>query len=296
MSGFHEGLKAHLATGLTTTCRCWAVLRQDGTRLGFTDHDLDLAFDGYTFRADTGLSARALQQTTGLSVDNTEALGALCDGAISEVDIEAGRYDEAEVLAWLVNWCDVEERHLQFRGTIGEIKRVGGAFEAELRGLTERLNLPLGRVFQKPCSAVLGDAACGFDTGQPGYAATRAVETVEARRVFRFAALDGFAPDWFRHGVLRVQSGAAAGLSGLIKRDVSDAAGRAIELWHPLRADIAPGDLLRLEAGCDKRAATCRFKFNNLLNFQGFPDIPGDDWSITDPSRSPGLDGGSRRR
>ena len=29
------------------------------------------------FRAGTGLTARALQQTTGLSVDNTEALGAL---------------------------------------------------------------------------------------------------------------------------------------------------------------------------------------------------------------------------
>ncbi|MGR3405211.1 MAG: DUF2163 domain-containing protein, partial [Roseovarius indicus] len=33
----------------------------------------------------------------------------------------------------------------------------------------------------------------------------------------------------------------------------------------------------------------------NFLNFQGFPDIPGDDWSYTDPSRAGRLDGGSRR-
>ncbi len=295
MTGFNKGLKAHLATGLTTTCRCWAVVRQDGLRMGFTDHDCALGFDGYEFRAETGLSARALQQTTGLSVDNTEALGVLRDGAITETDIEAGRYDEAQVLAWLVNWRNVEERQLQFRGTIGEIKRAGGAFEAELRGLTERLNVPLGRVFQKPCSAVLGDRACGFDMSLPGYASERAVETVEARRVFRFAALDGFAPDWFRHGVLRVLSGPASGLSGMIKRDHSDAKGRSVELWQPLRAEIRTGDLLRLEAGCDKRAGTCRLKFDNFLNFQGFPDIPGDDWSITDPSRSAALDGGSRR-
>jgi len=52
---------------------------------------------------------------------------------------------------------------------------------------------------------------------------------------------------------------------------------------------------VRLEAGCDKRMGTCQLKFNNLLNFQGFPDIPGDDWSITDPSRVARLDGGSRR-
>ena len=295
MSGFHAGLKAHLATGLTTTCRCWALVREDGLRLGFTDHDCPLAFDGHAFRADTGLSARALQQTTGLSVDNTEALGALRDDAITEADIEAGRYDGAEVLAWLVNWQNVDERQLQFRGTIGEIKRAGGAFEAELRGLTERLNLPLGRVFQKPCSAVLGDRDCGFDMGLPGYASERPVETVEARRVFRFAALDGFAPDWFRHGMLRVLSGPATGLSGMIKRDVTDTTGRSIELWHPLRAVIGTGDLVRLEAGCDKRMGTCQLKFNNLLNFQGFPDIPGDDWSITDPSRVARLDGGSRR-
>ena len=75
-----------------------------------------------------------MQQSTGLSVDNTEALGALSDAAIREADIEAGRYDGAEVRAWLVNWADVSARQLQFRGSIGELRRAGGAFEAELRG------------------------------------------------------------------------------------------------------------------------------------------------------------------
>ncbi len=295
MSGLHEGLKAHLKTGVTTTCRCWALTRRDGVVLGFTDHDCALRFDGITFRADTGLSALALQQSTGLSVDNTEALGALCDAAINEEDIEAGRYDGAEVLAWLVNWADVGQRQLQFRGTIGELRRSGGAFEAELRGLTETLNRPLGRVYQKPCSAVLGDGACRVDLGAPGYGTTRAVENVAERRVFRFGALEGFDAGWFQHGRLTMTSDAASGLSGLIKRDRADRAGRAIELWHPLRGDIQPGDMLRIEAGCDKRAATCRVKFNNLANFQGFPDIPGDDWSISDPSKAGNLSGGSRR-
>ena len=296
MTGFNAPLKAHLQRGLTTTCRCWAVIRADGTTLGFTDHDCTLEFDSVTFRADTGLGAKALQQTTGLSVDNTEALGALSDAAITEEDIEAGRYDAAEVKAWLVNWANVEERQLQFRGTIGEIRRAGGAFEAELRGLTDLLNVPLGRVFQKPCSAILGDAACGFDLSQPGYQVEAIVSEVEDRRVLRVPALDGVAPDWFRHGVLQVIDGKAAGLSGSIKRDVSLADARKIELWHPLRADIRPGDAIRLTAGCDKRVKTCRFKFDNFLNFQGFPDIPGDDWSISDPAREQRLDGGSRRR
>ena len=97
-------LAAHLAGGLTTLCHAWAVTRTDGALFGFTDHDRDLAFDGITFRADSGLSARALQQGTGLSVDNTEALGLLSDAGLSEVDIVAGRFDVAEVRCWRVNW------------------------------------------------------------------------------------------------------------------------------------------------------------------------------------------------
>jgi len=291
-----SGLLSHLGTGVTTTCRCWALTRRDGVVMGFTDHDRALAFEGVTFRPDTGLSALALQQTTGLSVDNTEALGALSDAAIREADIEAGRYDGAGLRAWLVNWQDVAARALIFAGTIGELRRAGGAFEAELRGLTDALNVPLGRVYQKRCSAVLGDRDCTFDPHTPGYVAERPAEVVEENRVFRFAEMGAFAEDWFRHGVIRVQSGAATGLIGLIKRDRMEGAGRAIELWHPLGATVLQGDALRIEAGCDKRMETCQFKFDNLLNFQGFPDIPGDDWTITDPTKSPALDGGSRRR
>ena len=288
-------LLEHLGTGVTTTCRAWALTRRDGVVMGFTDHDRLLAFEGIAFRPDTGLSALALQQTTGLSVDNTEALGALNDAAIREADIDAGRYDGAELRAWLVNWQDVAARRLLFRGSIGELRRAGGAFEAELRGLTDALNVPLGRVYQKACSAVLGDRDRRFDLDTPGYVSERPAEEVEESRVFRFAEMGGFAEDWFRHGVIRVLSGAAAGLIGLIKRDRTEGTGRVIELWHPLGAKVMPGDALRIEAGCDKRRGTCQFKFDNLVNFQGFPDIPGDDWTITDPSKAPRLDGGSRR-
>ena len=290
-----SGLLSHLGAGVTTTCRCWALTRRDGVVMGFTDHDRALAFEGVAFRPDTGLSALALQQTTGLSVDNTEALGALSDAAIREADIEAGRYDGAGLRAWLVNWQDVAARALIFAGTIGELRRAGGAFEAELRGLTDALNVPLGRVYQKSCSAVLGDRDCTFDLDTPGYVSERPAEVVEENRVFRFAEMGGFAEDWFRHGVIRVLSGAATGLIGLIKRDRVEGAGRVIELWQPLGATVLQGDVLRIEAGCDKRMETCQFKFDNLLNFQGFPDIPGDDWTITDPTKSPALDGGSRR-
>lgn len=283
----------HLATGATTVCRAWAVTRRDGAVFGFTDHDRDLVFDGVTFRAGTGLTAAALQQTTGLAVDNSEALGALSDAGVTEADLMAGLFDGAAVRLWLVNWADVTQRQPLFTGTLGEVTRAAGAFRAELRGLAERLNQPQGRVFLKACSAVLGDAACRFDLTQPGYAAERAVETVQDGRLFRWAAFAGFDDRWFERGRAVVLTGAAAGAVAVIKNDRLRGAAREVELWQALGAPVAPGDLLRLEAGCDKLADTCRLKFGNFLNFRGFPHLPGEDWLTSYPVPDRPADGGS---
>ncbi|WP_299549300.1 DUF2163 domain-containing protein [uncultured Tateyamaria sp.] len=295
MSGQSEEFLAHTAEGVTTLCRAWAILRTDGKTFGFTDHDTPLIFDGIEFRADTGLSAAALAQSTGLSVDNTEALGALTDASVREDDIEAGRFDNAEVRAWMVNWADPDVRWLQFRGSIGELRRSGGAFHAELRGLTEALNRPLGRIYQKPCTAVLGDGACRFNLDQPGYRYDGQPDRVIEGRVFEWDDMSHFEPQWFMRGRLDVTSGSAAGLWGMIKRDVLEDGVRRIELWEAVRGQVNSQDHVRLTAGCDKRFETCRLKFANLLNFQGFPDLPSDDWMMAYPTSGGTNSGGSLR-
>ena len=52
---------------------------------------------------------------------------------------------------------------------------------------------------------------------------------------------------------------------------------------------------MRLVAGADTTMDAHLAKFGTLLDFKGFPDIPGDDWSFTDPARATDVDGGSRR-
>ncbi len=294
MSGDAEALLAHLETGLTTVCRAWRVTRRDGVVLGFTDHDRDLQIEDVVFRAGGGMTARALEQGNGLAVDNTEALGVLSHAAIRAEDIRAGRYDGAEVVIWEVNWADPTARRAVFRGHLGEITEQGAGFEAELRGLAESLGQPQGRVYQKGCSAVLGDAACRVDLTAPGYAIEADLVAVDDARILRFAPMPGFDLRWFERGRAEVLSGAAQGLVGVIKADrwLDDA--REIELWQGLRADLAPGDRVRLEAGCDKRAETCRLKFHNLLNFQGFPHMPGEDWLMAYPAQGGVHDGGRR--
>ncbi|MBK5926034.1 DUF2163 domain-containing protein [Rhodobaculum claviforme] len=289
-------LQAHLETGTTTIARAWAVTRRDGEVAGFTDHDRDLAFEGITFRARTALTASALQQMTGLGVDNTEAAGALSDAGLREVDILSGRLDGAEVRLWWVNWADVTERALKFRGWLGDITRVGRAFRAELLGLSEPLGRSQGRVYQAPCSAVLGDAACGVDVMVPALSVAAVPQAVPEGDRLVFAALQDHAPGWFARGRLEVLEGPAAGLGGLIKSDREGAGGREIVLWERLPVPLGAGHAVRLVAGCDKRADTCRNKFGNFLNFQGFPHIPGEDWMMAVPRQGGLNDGGSLKR
>lgn len=278
-----EALFDHLATGATTVCRAWSVTRRDGEVLGFTDHDRDLVVDGVTCRADTGMTARVLHQTTGLSVDNTEAYGALSAMAITEADLIAGRYDGAEIRAFLVNWQSPDDFVEQFRGFLGEVTRSGGAFKAELRGLSEKLNQPQGKAYTPTCSAVLGDGECRFNLAQPGYSVTAVVDSVEDGRGFVLASVSGFDDRWFEGGRFEVLTGPAAGLVGVVKNDRQDGGRRLIDLWTSIGAEIGAGDQVRLQAGCDKTPNTCRVKFANFLNYRGFPHIPGEDWLASYP-------------
>ncbi|MRX50691.1 DUF2163 domain-containing protein [Paracoccus sp. S-4012] len=272
-------------SGVTTTrARAWAVKRGDGLVLGFTDHDAALSFEGIRFRPETGMSAAAVMQSAGLAVDNSEVAGMLTDDAITEADLAAGRWDGAEVRFWEVDWTAVDERRLMFRGSLGEITRKGASFRAELRGLAEALNRPCGRVYHTRCSALLGDGACRVNLDAPGYRGEAVVAAVEEETRITLLALPGHDAGWFERGVLEALDGAAKGLSGSIKRDVARAdGGREVELWAGLRAGLAPGDRVRLTAGCDRRVETCRLKFNNHLNFRGFPHLPSEDW-LTAPS------------
>lgn len=292
--GYPDELKAHLQSGYTTIARAWAVTRRDGRVLGFTDHDGRLGFDGIAFEPDSGMTAKAIARGTGLSVDNTESYGALSSDAISEADILAGRYDGAEIRAWIVNWADVRQRALLFRGHLGDITRGAGAFTAELRGLAEALGVERGQVYHPKCAAVLGDSACRFDLDTPGFCIERDVEVIEDGVVLRFGAMTDFPDRWFEKGRVRMLGGAATGLVGAVKRDrILDNGQREIDLWQRFGADVVSGDRIRIDAGCDKRSVTCRTKFENFANFRGFPHIPGDDWLISYPVRSGVNNGGS---
>jgi uncharacterized phage protein (TIGR02218 family) len=68
--------------------------------------------------------------------------------------------------------------------------------------------------------------------------------------------------------------------------EVKTASAGSITLALPMPYPIEAGDAYTASAGCDKNASTCAGSFDNILNFRGFPHIPGPDAVLAYPDAS----------
>ncbi len=278
MKTLSSDFAAHLASGATTLCWCWRIERRDGTVLGFTDHDNTLAFDGTTYEAASGFTASDISDGLGLSVDNLEVTGALSSATLTDDDLAAGRYDDARIAIYRVNWSDPSQRVLMRSGSIGEVRRTGSMFTAELRGLAHYLQQPTGRLIQQTCDADLGDARCKIDLTSPTFRGTGTIVTANSARRFTVAGIDAFETRFFSRGLFAFTSGASAGLKIEVKSHTKLATSVEMELWAEAEDPPASGDAFVVTAGCDKRFETCKSRFANTINFRGFPSIPGNQF------------------
>lgn len=289
MKTLPAGLQDLLDSGATTLVYCWRITRKDELVQGFTEHDNDLEFDGTTFLASSGFSATRIQQSLGLSVDNLEVQGALSSDTLNEQDLAVGLYDDATVELFWVNFEDVDQRVLISKGSIGEVKRQETAFTAEFRSLAHKLNQATGRTYQRYCDATVGDTRCGVNINNETYRGEGEVTSVSGR-ILTHSGLEAYEAAWFTHGILTFTSGDNDGLSFEVKRHSTT----QVELWREPALPVLVTDTFRITAGCKKDNITCRTKFDNLINFQGFPFMPGNDVIQQHPKQGEGgMNGGS---
>lgn len=291
MKTLSPALQAHLVEGTTTLAWCWRITRADGVSFGFTDHDRTLSFEGTDFEPESGFTASEVRAGSDLSVDAQDAEGVLSSDRITETDILDGRWDNAEVELWRVNWAEPGQRVLLRRGAIGQVRRGRVAFVAEVRSLAHVLGQTVGRTFQAGCDAALGDGRCGVNLEAAAFRGTGAVTDLLRDRAFTASGLGSFAAGWFAHGTVEWTSGANAGRRAeVLAHDLVDGLAILTLLEAPVRP-VAEGDGFIARAGCDKRVATCSTKFGNVANFRGFPHIPGQDTILRYASRDGGHDG-----
>lgn len=272
MKSISAALLAHIQGETTTLATCWKVTRTDGQVFGFTDHCSDLTIDGVVYSASSGYTATSIQSASGMNVDNLDIHGALDSNTITEQDLLAGLWDFAAVEIFIVNYSDLTMGSLNLRtGNLGAVQTGRGMFVAELRGMMQRLQQAVGRLVMPACNADLGDSRCGInlETFTDGTVAGTVV-SVSSNRQFTDTSLTQ-AAGWFDGGLLAWTSGMNAGLAAEVKTFASG----AITLHLPMPYAVQTGDAFTITVGCNKSLATCRDKFSNVVNFRGFPHLPG---------------------
>lgn len=296
MRSIQPALQTKLDSGSTTMCWCMLITRTDGVKLGFTEHDRDLTFGGNTYKATLGLTMTAVEQSAQLNVDTQEASGPtrnleLSSDYLNERDLALGLFDNAAVELHYVDWSDTSLREHISSGNIGEVTRAGLEFKAELRGLSHNLNEEKGLIYQKQCSATLGDIRCQVNLEDAAYKGTGAVTLVDGDNYFEASGLDTFELAWFDFGKITWLTGDNAGTIMEVKRHALNPV--SIETWQPMPFPVQVGDTFEIRAGCDLMFNTCTTKFDNALNHRGFPHIPGNNTVVNYPTSGENNDGGS---
>lgn len=120
-------------------------------------------------------------------------------------------------------------------------------------------------VYSSQCNHVLGDAGCKINLSLPAFHFGGTISAASGNTI-TVPGASGY-PDGFFSG------GYVEALSGLDARLILSHTGNTLQLLLPFPF-TAVGQVVTLFAGCDHTAPTCKSKFDNVLNYGGFPFVP----------------------
>lgn len=256
----------------TTTIAILVQLKlKDGTIFAFTDVDKDITFDNVTYKKSLGISPSAISSESGMSVDNLEFEGLIDEDLFTETDIRAGRLNGAFFQLFRCNYMKIENGvEILTKGWVGDLTTGNTNFNFEVRGLSQLIQSNVGTIYKPACDANLGDKRCKILIDN--YTVTGSVAGSTVGNI----VIDSSRTEeenWFKYGLFTFTSGENAGYSVEVKSFKNG----QFEFQLPFFRTIADGDTYKVYAGCDKSIDTCKAKFNNVLNFRGYPQIPNPD-------------------
>jgi len=269
-------LLQHFGEEVTSIAICYHITRKDAVEFGYTDHDLDLTVGGTLYQSLAGNDSSQLKANVGLGVDTAEVMLLFDDAGITEADILAGRFENAVLWVFAVNYEAIASQGavtLAY-GYIGELRLNGEVAVHEFRSLTQMLQKNIGRRYTPVCDAQLGDSRCGIDmdASPAAYKVSDTVASVTSRAVFDTNSTG--ATDYI-NGRIVWTGGANLGLDMEVKS--WDPASTTINLILPMPFEISAADAFTCYHGCNKTFEDCTSRFSNGDRFRGFPHIPGLD-------------------
>ncbi len=237
-------------------------LATDGTVWRYTSYDSDVVFDGDTYST-TPIKRGKVTYDAQLRA--------------TKIQISVDRLSEA-VIKYLVKhpvettWVTITKTFADFltegvvifKGEIGSVTFSGQSAKLDCTGYEIFLSQKIPRFrFQIMCNHFLFDPKCGLDKDDHKVDTTVAsVETDERTLVVN--SIGGHADNFFTFGWLE---------KGADKRMIISHTGTSIVLQHRL-ADIIATDSVTIYGGCDRTIQICAAKYDNVVQYGGFPYIP----------------------
>ena len=261
---------------------CYTFTMRTGLILTFTNADVPVALNGYTYAANAVLvDGLRFKCAAGLDVDQQQiTLSARATDTIGGVAflhaIRNGVFDGCEIQrerAFLSSWTAKPIGSvILFKGrvsTVDSVGRTSAAITVNSDLTLLDLNMPRN-LYQPTCNHVLYDSGCGLVKN--AFSASGTVGVGVTNVVIPWSG----ALAVYTQGTIVFSSGVNSGVSANIKSATSS----ALTLSYPLLVPPAVGDAFTVAQGCDHTMATCQSKFGNLGNFRGFPFVPPPTYAL----------------
>lgn len=274
----------HQTDCVTSLCQIWKITRRDGKVYRYTSLDRDLVFGGKVYKACGSLDPSASDNSSVMgSVGSQTLTGIIRDDGISEAELFGGLFDDAYVTSDLVSFDDPTfvPRRLA-SGWIGQITQGRVVHSLEVVSIGARIEQQaLVRVVSPTCSHKFGDAGCGLNVEAMKIPAE--ITRVMDRGLFYVSVVNpGDDARQWANGRVRFLDGVNAGVVREFKS--IDFATGLLSLWALTGLAPAPGDKIEILPGCDlTREGGCT-AYANIINFGGFPDVPGTDAVLETPN------------
>jgi uncharacterized phage protein (TIGR02218 family) len=285
-----SSLKSYMASADLDLCACWKLTPVDADgdplpelAIGATSHTRDLSLPGHviTFKTNGGVEPSAVdteagQQSAGLDLESIFTLD------ITEEDVAAGKWNHAHFEVYTVNYsAPAMGQLIDFSGRLRKISSEGPRFKAEANPLTQVYgDVLLGKVFTHRCPVrrladkhhenlcKLDPADTAFD-GHP-MTVTGTVTVGGSNSQFTDSSR-AESSGHFEHGVVKFTSGALNEVAVEIKSFSSG----VFVLQLPVSELIDDGVTYEAVRGCNRTPEDCSTKFGNIINYRGFPKVPG---------------------
>lgn len=260
----------------------FTITLTNGTALRYTNCDVKIATDGVVFQP-LSIERTGTTQERGISVDEVSLtitvdrrdvipggltfMQGIVNGAFENALLRIDRVFSPEPFRFNMPPISADYVLLWWIGLLNIDSAGGNTVEATAASMTQLLNVKFPRnLYYPPCIYTLGDVGCKVDVKRYEIAGQALAESSRSIIKSGLMLTDGY----LTQGSVTFTSGANTNVTRTIRSN----AGGEISVVLPFQTVPQAGDAFAVLPACDKSMNCCKYRFDNLRNFRGYPFIP----------------------